>query len=369
MLEELRVSSFQVDGFRAIRHLELPDLRRVNLFVGKNNAGKTSLLEALQFYLHRNESILAAVVLETVRGHSDLRPPAFTSVRRESDTVDLQVAIDAVEGLFHGSFEGGGLQPIRLTPEPMPSTGLTISLPWSSDPIPFESGEPPTRPVLVDPESAVLEMRSEATSSEIPLDWFLRRIPIARRARRSPALIIPSSGLGPVETRGMWDNIAVMGRETLVEDALRTVVPELERVILIGESRLRSVLCKLHGVSRPVPIKAMGDGANRVFGLAVALVEARGGALLIDEVENGLHYSVQAEVWDAIFSIASTLDVQVFATTHSWDAVMGFQEAANRSAAVGALYRLEREEGGIVYAEKYTEEEVAIAAEQQVEVR
>jgi predicted ATPase len=113
----------------------------------------------------------------------------------------------------------------------------------------------------------------------------------------------------------------------------------------------------------------MGDGTYRVFGLALALVRASGGVLLIDEVENGLHHSVQEEVWRALFSLSVRLDVQVFATTHSWDAVVGFQAAANQSSTKGMLYRLEREPDGGIYAERYTEEEVAVAADHQIEVR
>jgi len=113
----------------------------------------------------------------------------------------------------------------------------------------------------------------------------------------------------------------------------------------------------------------MGDGINRVFGIALALVQAQDGALLIDEVENGLHYTIQEDVWRAILLLAEDLRVQVFATTHSWDCIVAFQEAANRSPVNGMLYRLEREEDGTVYAETYTEDEVAIATEQQVEVR
>lgn len=113
----------------------------------------------------------------------------------------------------------------------------------------------------------------------------------------------------------------------------------------------------------------MGDGVNRVFGIALGLILSRGGALLLDEVENGLHHSVQDQVWEATFALAEQFDVQVFATTHSWDAVVAFQAAANQSDSDGLLYRLEREADGAIYAERYTEEEVAVAAEQQVEVR
>ena len=62
--------------------------------------------------------------------------------------------------------------------------------------------------------------------------------------------------------------------------------------------------------------------------IVLSLVNARGGVLLIDEFENGLHYSVQLDAWRMIFNLAQSLNVQVFATTHSWDAVESFQTAA-----------------------------------------
>ncbi len=165
--------------------------------------------------------------------------------------------------------------------------------------------------------------------------------------------------------------MAASGEAELTEQVLRTVVPDLERVHLLGETTSvgRTISLKLGSASRPVPLRSMGDGATRVFGIALPLAQAQNGAVLIDEVENGLHYSVQGEVWTSIFALAQRLNVQVFATTHSWDCVVGFQYAANRSAAEGFLYRLERKQGGNVDAVLFSESEVAIAAEQQIEIR
>jgi AAA domain, putative AbiEii toxin, Type IV TA system/Protein of unknown function (DUF2813) len=362
----LPVPSFEVEGFRAIRHLRLPDLNRVNLFVGKNNAGKTSLLEALRLYMHRDARTLSAVVVDIVGAHVDFRSLGLVFGETEPNSGDLQVAVSSVEALFHGGFDEERPRPIRLASATLAPADLVIRLPWSSDSL--GNGDATAKPTLIDPKAAVLHLQSEQLVNDIPLEWFLRRVAL-RRSDLDLAVVIPASGLDPFDTRVMWDNILVSGVESLAEDALRIIVPDLERIILVGEHRSRSVLCKLKGVTRPIPIVAMGDGTNRVFGLAVALTQARGGALLVDEVENGLHYSVQAEVWEAIFSMATVLDVQVFATTHSWEAVVAFQHAANRSAERGILYRLERGPDGRIYAERYTEEEVAIAAEQQVEVR
>jgi hypothetical protein len=310
------------------------------------------------------------VIYETVRAHTEFRPVSFARGRGELEPGDVQSAVDAVESLFHGSFDEESLHPIRMTQETVVPQALSIWLPWDGDSARNgEIAEGTDRPVLIDPYIEVLELRSESTTTEVPLEWFMRRLPVSRPALRNPGIMLGASGLSPHQTRQMWDRVAVAGQEVLVEEALRIIVPNLERILLVGESGHRSVLLKLKGTMRPVPMQGMGDGVNRVFGIAVALILARGGALLVDEVENGVHYSIQEELWSAIFSLAAKFDVQVFATSHSWDAVLGFQSAANQSPADGMLYRLERELDGGVYAERYTEQEVAVAAAQNVEVR
>ena len=68
----------------------------------------------------------------------------------------------------------------------------------------------------------------------------------------------------------------------------------------------------------------------RIFGIALALENAKDGLLLIDEVENGLHYSVQPDVWRFLFQAATKLNVQVFATTHSYDCIKSFEGLRER---------------------------------------
>ena len=66
-----------------------------------------------------------------------------------------------------------------------------------------------------------------------------------------------------------------------------------------------------------LPLQSLGDGMVRLFHILIAMREAAGGMILLDEVENGLHHSILAEVWKRIRSLATKLEVQVFATTHS----------------------------------------------------
>jgi AAA15 family ATPase/GTPase len=91
---------------------------------------------------------------------------------------------------------------------------------------------------------------------------------------------------------------------------------------------LRIPLIAFEGQSEAVPLAALGEGTTRAMEIALALVNAEGGLLLIDEVETGLHYSVQPDLWRLIFETAARLDVQVVATTHSADCLQAFQQVA-----------------------------------------
>lgn len=107
---------------------------------------------------------------------------------------------------------------------------------------------------------------------------------------------------------------------------------------------------------------------NRLFGIALSLVNAKDGLLLIDEFENGMHYSVQLDTWRMIFKLAAALDVQVFATSHSWDAIEAFQQAAAETSEEGVLVRLAHIEGEIVPT-VFRKDELRIATRNHIEVR
>ncbi len=121
-------------------------------------------------------------------------------------------------------------------------------------------------------------------------------------------------------------------------------------------------------MEEPLTLKSFGEGLNRLFGLALALVNCKDGVLLIDEVEGGFHYSVLPDVWKLIFKTAKDLNVQVFATTHSKDCIEAFARAAFDSPEEGMLIRLERR-GEKIVAKTIEEEMLVDAVNYEVEVR
>ena len=106
-----------------------------------------------------------------------------------------------------------------------------------------------------------------------------------------------------------------------------------------------------------------------MFAAALSLATTRDGFLLIDEAENGIHHSVQGDYWRMILRAAADNNVQVLATTHSWDCVEGFAQAASELDDVeGCLVRLERYNGQ-TRAIEYDEGLLETVADQRIEVR
>ena len=366
--ERLLLSDLQVSGFRAFDHLSIPRLGRVNVFVGPNSAGKSSLLEAMQLYASGGAP---ETIVNLLISRDELSPRAL-----ELSEEDVEVLVPATTQLFFCRDAGSPAPHFRIGPRGDAEQALTVERGWVVQ-------QPPGKPRFVShltnedllggPTRALQVSIGERIRYErvVPLQRlrsFIREVPWEGVV---PWTYVGANGLAGSEVAELWDRIALTDLEDEVLAALRILAP-VERLSLIGDFDGRGEripVVKVPGFRRPVPLRTLGDGASRLLGLTLALVSARHGMLLVDEIENGLHVSVQDEVWRTIFSLAERLDVQVFATTHSWDAIVGFQYAANRSTAEGVLYRLERRPDGSILPTAYSEKDAEIAARQQIEVR
>ena len=183
---------------------------------------------------------------------------------------------------------------------------------------------------------------------------------------------------GPTDemTELYWNGIALTSHEDRAVEALNlTTNGAVERIALVdstakvGQPYRRRFMAKVVNKDYPVPIRSLGDGAMRAFALALALANSANGFLLIDEAENGIHYSIQAKFWNMVLQTAERNNVQVIATTHSWDCIVGFAKAANAMEdAEGVLYRIQRN-GERLRAVEYPELELANAAKHRIEVR
>lgn len=343
------ISSVNIHGFRGFSELKLPGLKRFNLFVGRNNVGKTSVLEAIF-------ALLGAASPDI--------PVRMHAWRRGSQEVP---AGDLAAWLFH---DGNTASPIELSCKDA-------------------KGSHRLRILMTEPR-LVLSSGKHGSASQMT-DVFVPHYEFISKSRGNFSLAPEFDGnavtyprrKGPFAasvflTRRYWNISEDAKRFQMLEEQkgedeavafLRALEPNLKRLSVYqrpsGDLALRADI----GAPRLVPIEYLGEGTVVLARLVLALLSNPGGCLLVDEIESGLHYDAMKSVWSALMGHAATTDVQVFAATHSLECV----EAAHRAASERleyelAVYRLDRTNGK-VKAFHFDQEDINTAITCGLEVR
>jgi ABC-type dipeptide/oligopeptide/nickel transport system ATPase subunit len=363
-MTELFLDSLQVSNFRVFRHLEVARLGRVNLIVGKNNTGKSSLLEAL--FIYAREGHPAAIWdMLIARGESK----TFKSLR-EIEMAGEQRALD-IRYLLHNRSELKDVQQIQIGSLHCPDKRLSLSIEYhTADEQGQITGQMPMFETIE--ELFLVVQAGNKPDAAYNLDRYLARYFSHPRedTRGIPCILVSANGLGFTTIGRFWDTITLTDLEKQVIQALKIIEPSIDGLSFIAEKteRRREPVIRISRYADRLPLRSLGEGVNRLLGLVLALANAKGGILLIDEIESGLHYSIQTEMWKMVFQIANDLNIQVFATTHSKDCVEAFQRVASEHPEQGVLVRLGRKKDDIV-ASVFKEADLAVAVEQDVEVR
>ena len=378
----LHLADLSIRNFRGIDRLSIRRLGRVTLLGGRNGAGKTTVLEAVRTYAARGDR-------NTLNGLLDQREEFVAALDEDHDPV----ASPDYAALFHGRTAISGC-PISIGPTSgADDLRIEVSTPadWSQEQMGMFA-------------DLLMELGRQGLAGEIDLQavkilyrgkerllpWLAlgsgshavrSRRPLQRglfKEEKWPVVECEALGPGLPTNRQLaryWDSVTLTEEEDLALQALRLTDDAVERVALVGDEDARyraigrRVVVKLRDHARPVPLKSLGDGVTRLFAAALALANSRNGFLVVDEAENGIHYSVQRDFWRMILRAAHQYNVQVLATTHSSDSVTGFARAAVESDdALGVYVRLDRD-GDHVRAVEYSETELQTVADQGIEVR
>lgn len=373
------LKSLKIRNFRALEDFEVEKLGRVNLIVGKNNSGKSSVLEALRIYAGN-------VKLGLLQEIAVIHDEDFLA----GDGNELEPYADLFSGRRYPK-PGAGIEIKEIV-----ESGFSMSI------MPgylLEQSQPSANGGTVVERTPVIELGDNTAIGE-----FAKRALIvskngrhmvrlldmesARSERANgfeadvlPCSVIPTQFVGIDRLADEWDKIALSGDAEVVKEAMRLVEPAFEAIVFVRKEVIRglgglqrSAKVKLAGVDAAVSLRSLGDGAQRILQLVLQTIAAKGGFLLIDEFENGLHYSVQEKVWGLVFELAQRLDIQVFATTHSWDCVESFAKVAkNRVGIEGVLFRMGRSvrtsDKGRVIATVFDEDKLFEVTQADVEVR
>lgn len=363
---------FEATNFRRLRQLKLEQLRRTNLIAGKNGAGKTTLLEALFIHVGGYNVELATrvdamrfgpeLIFEVRRGASTLWERLFTDLNL-SQEITLRGTSDA----------GSRFVKLRAVTEPDELKKLWNMLQRS----PTNEGAQSAQTLSSSQVFEVLQLRTGEdgpSNGAEPEDYYmvldsngLRSQAVIHSAL--PGVFLPARvGPGMQENVTRFGKLEELGRVDQLLEALRILDGRIRDVATVVKGTAASLYCDI-GLKKKIPLALLGDGAIRIASLVLAMADATGGVVLVDEVENGIHFSLLKPFWSVVGEAAKLFNVQLFATTHSYECVKAAHDAFSATLDYDfALHRLDIRNGEVAVV-TYDKESLEGAIETGLEVR
>ena len=351
------LKSVKVSNFRVFNELSIDHLSRINLITGRNNAGKTSLLEAL-FLLSGGGNPQMALNTNVIRG-SELPMSGLRETLRETYWKPMFAALDTRKIVeISGVHAMRGPLTLRISLErptvvelPLGDAKEISARDLHGEPallLSFKSGSEPEVESQVRVSGQNIQIKQP--TDPIPFD----------------ASILSTRVTNDQEDAARLGRLRKQKQGAQVLNALRIIEPRLQSIEDNSASGFPMIWGDI-GLPELVPLAVMGEGMTRLARLVLAIATVPGGLVLVDEIETGLHHSVLPDVWRAVDEAAQQFDAQVVATTHSYECI----EAAHAALGSGdgfLLHRLEASEKGNRCV-TYQPETIASAFRHNLEVR
>lgn len=344
--------NLEIKNFRGIDHLSIDDFSRVNVFLGQNNSGKSSVLEAITLISGMSNPYLPAAL------------NALRARKTESDFTDIRY-------FFHN---------LILTVPPEISTTQTdhterkliMEMPFEmKGKSTIEIGQMPRSDAMtqLDTLNMKFEVDDGNEKKQFVSSYTLGQpVNLAKDYQETIGVSLVSSD---------FTGNAIVGNLTqLFKQKMKSVI--LER-LQIFDSRIigielfsNDVFINFEGIAELLPIAMAGDGLRRYLSIVAASANSVNSIIAIDEIDNGLHYSAYKKLWEAIFTLATTTNKQVFVTTHSKETLGYLNEMLEEHPGYQQemrLYTIAKTLNKGHQAYKYTYEGLSGACENNIELR
>lgn len=371
----MRYKKVIINNFRGIKSFTLENTARVNLLLGKNNCGKSSILEAIFLITGINNPQLILNI-------DSLRNLAHT------EEGDFRFPFYNLDYNFPPKIETDGLDrkkvyKMEILPKIVVNEVIVPSKDKSDQPISESITSTHTNPLEV---INGLEIKCEIKEEGKQPIRFTNSIELKRAQNNFP---IFQPKLNPNYKQDYVAIIQSPRSQTPLDifNKLGKMIIEKEKAILIEQ--LKGIDEKIVDVSLGpnnmiyvdigiekslIPLNLMGDGLIKYLDILVDLNATTNGILLIDEIDNGLHYSTLEKIWKAIITVADSNNVQLFITTHSKETLISLKKVLGDESMVKfrdevKSYTLNRQSDGKVYNYEYDYEAFNFALENDIEIR
>lgn len=353
-------TSFHVKNFRGFEDLELNDLARINLIAGRNNVGKTALLEAI--FVHCRAYDPGQILSLALSRGMDLGKVSNDTLFYNTDA-SLSIFIEGYDRRT-----GHRILRLRMVTDSEELSKVAVSLSPDQGKNGFQSASDSTQVIALDYQQEVNQKQGTQYLA-FALGKEIRIVPVPMPPPFANHFVLAEGASDAQDLANRFSRMEIKGQQNLLLHALKILESRIERIFLLYIEDRPAIWADIGDIR--LPVNALGNGLSRLLNFISSIAEAQGGVVLIDEIENGLHHSVLVDVWRAIAKAARDFNVQIFATTHSLEMIRAAHEAFKDEEPYDfRLHRLDRDERtGKITVVTYDEEVLEAAIEANFEVR
>lgn len=306
------INKIIIENFRGIPSLEVDQLKRISVFSGKNNVGKSTLLEAL-FLLMDHVSNDSFAKLNNFRGLflSDVTTiwePLFHNMDLdEAIKISTEDSDGLKRNLIYKKDTNYIPQSTSVIPEDVIAQFRATSKESYSLVFTYDEGEYKEEGHFAAGPSGILrQMTTSKPGNEIKKLKSTRFIN-PTNTRTTETVV---DGIGKLE---------LSNNKSIIIDILRELDPDIDDIVTISKQNVSQLHIRVK--DRWIPLQYAGDGVMKMLHICLEMLERKNGLLLIDEIETGFHYSMYSKLWKIINKISKESDCQIIATTHSYEMI------------------------------------------------
>ncbi|MFI3264240.1 MAG: ATP-binding protein [Rikenellaceae bacterium] len=371
------MKSVYIKNYKNLNDFKIESLSRVNLIVGKNSVGKSNLLEAISIFAGNGSVYQLYQILKS--RIEDLG--AFRNNGEITSERELSAFLPLINGRSRSLFRKEGIEIGDESGSTKIYIGKAFDLLINNDGSKIYKQVSEKEMTEEDYKSIVISYLSLISvidnQKEDIIDFGgggvkdLKMIDDCKCERCSFEHI--TSKCDVVGRTNAWSSIALSDDKSYLIEALNIINGDIEDFnMLPDEDSIIKPYVKVKGYEDKVPLNSMGDGVQKLLIVVMNLIKCKDGIFLIDEIENGLHYSVQTKLWEMIFMLSAKLNIQIFATTHSDDCIKGFAKVNSETKidgeSVGRIIRLDKINDAII-AKDFDSERLDFIANEDIDIR
>ncbi len=351
--------NIEINNFRGIDHLKIDDFSRVNIFLGQNSSGKSSVLECLFLLIGMSNPDLPQTI-NSIRArsyHSSLLDLGYMF-----HNYDLRISPEISSEMFDETKRHLALYLTYVFDEKSQPDIPNGQIPTSETKtflntlkMVFDIVSNQQKNIY---ESSITVNQQGLVSNKKLAEGYLEKNSVVFLTS-DLAASNPANDLVELAKRRMKDSVI---EQLKFFDSRITTLEILNTVAYVG----------LEGIDQLLSVNMQGDGLRRYLNIVAASANPQNNILLIDEIENGLHYSAYKKLWEAIFALATTTNKQVFVTTHSKETLYRLSEMLEEHAEYRnelSLYTLEHTKLKGHQAYRLPYEGLAEACKNNIEIR